>query len=304
MNMTVLVLGAAGFIGRHLVETLAADGLQVLAATRQPAQFRNPAIVNVVSPFIAADEFLPLVSRCQAVVHAAASSTPGSSAAQPQLDGNLRTTLALIEALQEHAAAKVVFLSSGGTVYGNTPVAVTETAPLQPRSYHAAGKIAAEFFLGAWARQYSGALTILRPSNVYGPGQPLRAGFGIIPTAFERALQGTPLQVLGDGSAQRDYLYIDDLVQLLRLLIAAPRAAGIDCFNVASGTVLSLNALLDLVDRVTGKPLLRSYDAARRVDVNRVLLDAAAVRAAFGWAPQMDIEQGLRLAWAWRQQCP
>ncbi len=304
MNGTVFVLGAGGFIGGALCRRLAIRGWAVLAGTRRPTDFDHPRIRNVIAPFGSAEDFRPWVAQCRMVVHAASHTTPSSSAALPQLDGNLRTTLALIEALQEYPEPRVVFLSSGGTLYGDTPRPVNEGAKLHPRSYHAAGKIAAEYFLQAWAVQYSGDVTILRPSNIYGPGQLPKSGFGIIPAAFERALDGAPLSVLGDGGSVRDYLYIEDFVRLCELIFSAGRRPGARVLNAASGRGLPLNALLDAIDHVTGRPLLRHYESARVFDVQRILLDNGTVSRDYGWEPYVSIEDGLRAAWAWRLQCP
>lgn len=303
MSHAITVLGAGGFIGRHLVETFAAEGRQVIAATRSPAVFRHPAIVNVVAPFLTRGDFLPLVERSRFIIHAAASSTPGSSAAQPQLDGNLRTSLALIEALQDDQAPELIYLSSGGTLYGDMKVPAREADPLQPRSYHAAGKIAAEFFFAAWARQYDGTLTILRPSNVYGPGQLRKPGFGIIPAIMDSMLGGPELQVLGDGGARRDYLYISDLVDLVRCLLDDHHRNGVQTFNVASGNVLSLNELLDLVAKVAGRTVPRRSVPARRVDIRSIELETTAVRQALDWVPQVGMEDGLGRVWRWRLAC-
>jgi len=159
--MKVAILGAAGFLGRCLSESMASAGIEVVAATRRPAAFGHAGIRNVVAPYADKDDFLPLLRDGAAVVHVASISTPGSSAAHPQLDGNLRTTLGLLEALQEFPGNRLVYISSGGTLYGDGNRAMPEDAPLRPRSYHAAGKIAAESFIRAWASQYPGTAIVL-----------------------------------------------------------------------------------------------------------------------------------------------
>nr|WP_255746308.1 NAD-dependent epimerase/dehydratase family protein [Lysobacter sp. CFH 32150] len=292
-------MGASGFIGRHLSEALARAGVPVIAATRSPAAFAHPGIVNAVAPFDAPDQFAPLLARCQAAIHAASISTPGSSTAQPQLDGNLRTTLALIEALQSCPDRRLVYLSSGGTLYGDRDRAAREDDPLRPRSYHGAGKAAAEHFAQAWATQYDGTAVLLRPSNVYGPGQLPRTGFGIIPTAFDCILRDDPLTVWGDGGTVRDYLYVDDLVALCGLALTRDLPQGTHTYNVAYGEGISLNTLLDAIDGITGQTLRRDYQSARRVDVHRIVLDNNAARTTFGWQPATPLEQGLRQTWQW-----
>lgn len=299
MSDAVFILGAGGFIGRRIAERLAREGAEVIAATRTPATFGHAGIRNVVAPWDTRGQFEQWAPRCRAIVHAASSSTPGSTAAQPQLEGNLRTTLAMIEALQDTPTVRLLFLSSGGTLYGDRDEPAREDDPLRPRSYHGAGKAAAEHFLQAWATQYGGTALLLRPSNVYGPGQPAGRGFGIIPTAFDCALRGTPLTIWGDGSTIRDYLYVDDLVALCGKALAAPLAAGAHAFNAASGTAVTLNALFDHIDAVTGHPLERQYEPARRVDVHSITADSNAARATFGWAPTTTLDEGLRRTWQW-----
>ena len=299
MTEAVLILGAAGFIGRHLAEAIANSGRPVIAATRQATTFRHPRIRNVAASFDSVDSFEPLLADSCAVLHAASSSTPSSSAAQPQLDGNLRTTLSLIEALQAHPDTRLVYLSSGGTLYGDRERSAREDDPLRPRSYHGAGKAAAEHFVHAWAMQYDGTAVVLRPSNVYGPGQLPRHGFGIVPTAFECARDNKPLTIWGDGSTLRDYLYVDDLVSLCHASLFHDLPAGTHVFNAAHGEGASLNALLDAIDTTTGRPLQRDYQAARRVDVHRIFPDNALARTTFDWQPRTSLHHGLQLAWQW-----
>lgn len=299
MNDAILVLGAGGFIGRHLAERLAAGGADVIAATRRPAKFAHPSISSAVAAYDDVAHFARWILQCRAVVHAASSSTPGSSAAQPQLDGNLRTTLALIEALQDTPSCRLMYLSSGGTLYGDRTEPAHEDDPLPPRSYHGAGKAAAEHFIHAWAIQYEGTSIVLRPSNVYGPGQPARPGFGIIPTAFDCALHDKPLTIWGDGSTIRDYLYIDDFVSLCEAALSRTLAEGVHVFNAASGEVESLNTLIDRIDAVTGRPLRRTYQSARRVDVHSIVADTAATRRDFDWHPTTSLDNRLRHTWQW-----
>lgn len=302
MNDAVLLLGAGGFIGRHLARSLAHDGQEVIAATRLPVAFEHPGIRNVVAPWDHSSQFSRLLPQCSAIVHAASSSTPGSSAAQPQLDGNLRTTLALIEALQVVPSHRLLYLSSGGTLYGDRSEPAHEDDPLHPRSYHAAGKIAAEYFIHAWADQYDGDAIILRPSNVYGPGQVPKRGFGIVATAFEHALSGTPLTILGDGHSVRDFLYIDDLVDAVRKALAARLPVGVRACNLSSGAALELNDLLDRIDCVTGKPLQRVFQPARTIDIRSIALDNTRARTLLDWTPTVGLEDGLERSWAWRQR--
>ena len=299
MTSPVVVLGAGGFIGRHLSETIAGSGVHVVAATRHAETFLHRGIKNVVAAFDRKEDFLPLLARSSAIIHAASISTPGSSAAQPQLEGNLRTTLALIEALQAYPGTRLLYLSSGGTLYGDLAHFAHEDDPLRPRSYHGAGKAAAEHFVHAWAAQFGGTAVLLRPSNVYGPGQMPRRGFGIISAAFDCARSDSALTVWGDGSAVRDYLYVDDLVSLCRTTLSHGLPPGAHTFNASSGDGVPLDRLLDAIDAITRVPLQRDYQPPRDVDVRRIVPDSSAARDKFNWRPTVMLEEGLQRTWRW-----
>ncbi|KRG60732.1 hypothetical protein ABB25_00555 [Stenotrophomonas koreensis] len=301
MSRPVLVLGASGFIGRQLVERLAGEGFPVLAATRQSCGFDSDQVENVVAPFVEAATFSALLERCGAVVHAASSTTPGSSTATPQLDGNLRTTLALLEALQAAPGRRLLYLSSAGTLYGDRDTPAQETDPLRPRSYHGAGKAAAEQFLHAWAAQYDGTAVVLRPSNVYGPGQTARQGFAIVPTAMDCAATGRTLEIWGDGTQLRDYLHVADLVAMCLHALQAPLPSGCHVFNAASGQAVTLKTLLERIERVSGRAIQRRYVQPRIADVGKVLINPQAARQAFGWEARTDLDTGLAQTWQWHQ---
>lgn len=301
MGESYFVLGAGGFIGRSICEQLAREGKHVVAGTRSPAAYAHPRIVNVVSPFERPEHFRPVLAQSLAVVHAASVSTPASSMAKPQIDGNLVTTLALLEALQDHADRRLVFLSSGGTLYGDHAGLASEDSPMRPRSYHGAGKAAAEHFIQAWSAQYAATAVILRPSNVYGPGQISRPGFGLIPTAFRCLQTGEALNVFGAGDSVRDYLYIDDLVDLCELCLQSKLPPQAHVFNASTEVPTSVNLLLQLIEQVTGRFLLRAHQRARPVDVGQVVPDSKAARRAFAWQPRVSLVEGLAEAWRWFQ---
>ncbi|HEX6613939.1 MAG TPA: NAD-dependent epimerase/dehydratase family protein [Rhodanobacteraceae bacterium] len=306
MKDAVLVLGAGGFVGSHLVRALCERGRGVIAASRSPFQAGAP-VESHVGELREPSDYLPLLQRSCAVIHLASASTPGSSAAQPlrELEDNLRPALALLQAMQDVPTIPLIYVSSGGTLYGGPHGdAADESAPVSPRSYHGAGKIAAEHFIAAWCSQFAASATILRPSNLYGPGQPERAGFGIVPAAMGKILRGETLHVWGDGSAERDYLYIGDFVRLCLAVLDGQRRPGAQVLNACSGTSISLNALLDEIERVTGRRLARTYDPSRAVDVPRVAMRASLARRLYGWSPGTSLPEGLKRTWQWFSTSP
>lgn len=298
----ILILGAGGFVGMQLMHTLAEQGEQVIAVSRQPIDVHRANVEVIVGELDEPEHFLPLVRRSRAVIHTASRSTPGSSAghAITEMQHNLRPTLALLQALQQHPQTNLLYLSSGGSLYATVPDELaTETSPINPLSYHGAGKIAAEYFIGAWCSQYGGCATMLRPSNIYGPGQHERAGFGIVPTGLGKISRAEVLPVWGDGSAVRDYLYIADFVALCIAALAQPTQGGVRLLNAASGVGISLNELFSVMETVTGLSLKRSYDTGRAVDSPRVVMDASLAWQLCGWSATTSLQEGIRNTWAW-----
>ncbi|MDD5365100.1 MAG: NAD-dependent epimerase/dehydratase family protein [Gallionellaceae bacterium] len=298
----VLILGA-GFIGRALAQRLAADERTVTLISRSAPISHLNGVDWQQGRLDDRNLLRELLPHSCAVVHAATTSTPGRYPHQParEAEENLLPLLHLLEILGQYPGIPLLYLSSGGALYGNpTSLPVTERQPPAPLSYHAAGKAASEHFLGVFARQ-GHTVTVLRPANAYGPGQPLKAGFGVIRTLLEHTKCGSLMDIWGDGETVRDYLYIDDLIRACMHALAAPTSGT---FNVGSGTGINLNDLCQLAECITGRPLQVRHHPARGVDVKAVVLDSAALRLHYGWQPMVTLEQGMRTTWEWLQALP
>ncbi len=295
MSRGVLLLGGGGFIGKALARRLIAVGRTVHILARSPFSVPEASVhQGSLEDHALLGRLLPF---CDTVVHLASETNPGLSAQHPSLESaNLVPTLALLEVLQAFPAIHLIYLSSGGTVYGNPDrLPVPEEAPLSPLSYHAAGKIAQEAFLQTF-RAHRRAVTVLRPSNAYGPGQLLRTGFGLVRTVLEHVKNDTVLEVWGDGEAVRDFVYADDVAEACARFVDIPEDSG--TYNVGSGEGCSINQLLRLVGEVCGREPRVRYQPARNGDVLKVVLDITRLRDA-GWAPQVGLEEGLCRTWNW-----
>ncbi|HET7562436.1 MAG TPA: NAD-dependent epimerase/dehydratase family protein [Rhodanobacteraceae bacterium] len=306
MAEPILLIGAGGFVGRSLLDAFARQGEFLVAVSRSAFDTGRGRVEAHVGALREVADFAPLLAGVRAVLHVASASTPGSSAGKPvqELDENVRPTIALLEALQARPELPLIYLSSGGTLYNRAgDGASDEGAAVYSRSYHGAGKIAAEHFIEAWCNQFGGRAIVLRPSNLYGPGQEERPGFGIVPTAFGTVVRNEVLRVWGDGSAERDYLYIDDFTRLVLAALDAAPHEGFQVFNACSGDSIDLNGLFALIEQVTGRALRRTYDAGRAVDAPSVRMQAIRARETFGWAAEVALREGLERTWRWFSTC-
>jgi UDP-glucose 4-epimerase len=298
----VLLLGGGGFIGTALARRLAEQGRCVHIISRNPSASFEPGVIVHAGDLCDAILLKKLQPECGTVVHLATTTTPGASARHPirELD-NLAPTLHLLEILQDWQDTHLIFLSSGGTVYGNPARnPVVENSPLAPLSYHGAGKVAVEGFLQALRTTTGPAVTVLRPSNAYGPGQRLNQGFGLIRTALQHILHGTALEIWGDGESIRDFVYVEDVVEAIALVANVPADNG--TYNVGSGKGYTLNEILEVTQRVCGASLRVDYRPARGMDVREVVLDISHIHSAFGWSPNISLEEGILRTWHWLQK--
>ena len=309
MENETLLIGGTGFVGQALAPRLTAAGHRVHLVARRPVpmQFGGRAVLHT-SPLDNAKLLHTLLPECRTVFYLASDSTPGTSASEPMWESelNLGPALRFLDILQKYDHAHLFFISSGGTVYGNPrTLPVDETHPLSPLSYHGAGKIAMEAFLQAYCRQFGRGVTILRPSNFYGPGQPYRKGFGIVRGMLEHLRRDRPVEIWGDGENIRDFIYIEDFVDAcVRLVERGQAARTIDVFNVGYGSGVSINRLCDLVESVTGGRIRKEYRAGRSIDVRSVVLDCSKLNRHAGWKPATDLETGLARTWEWLKTQP
>jgi UDP-glucose 4-epimerase len=299
--MKVLVLGGNGFIGSHVVDHLLAGGHEVRVFDRAPESFREPLgeVEYHLGNFDDTELLGDSLQGIDAVCHLISTTVPSTSNSDPVMDvqSNLVGTLNLLEQMRKVGVTRILFLSSGGTVYGNTGSSpITEDNPLNPISSYGVVKLTIEKYLGMYQRLYGLQPVILRPSNPYGERQGKLGTQGLIGTMLGRALKDEPLEIWGDGSIVRDYLHVSDLAKLCVTCLAS-ESGGV--FNVGSGEGYSVNAILGMVEKVLGVELAVAYSGARAFDVQEIVLDIGRVREEFGWSLQVSLEDGITAQWEW-----
>jgi UDP-glucose 4-epimerase len=298
---TALVLGSTGFLGRALVDRLRRGGTDVIALSPSETESVERGLTRVRGSI----EDRPLLDRLLAesgvVFFLATRTRPGLSAAAPTLEvsGNLAPLAGFLEAARNLAGRRLVFLSSAGAVYGDGARDAGEETPLRPRSYYGAGKAAAEAFVHAFTAAAAWTGVILRPSNVYGPGQLASKDYAVVPSLFRHALDGTAFPIWGDGLARRDYCFVDDLMDVAVRTVDAPLEARCTVLNACSGSSVSLLDLIATCERVSGRSIRTEFHSPRSVDVPVVSLRAEEARRRLGWKATVDLDEGLRRTWEW-----
>jgi UDP-glucose 4-epimerase len=300
-----LVLGGGGFIGLNLSNTLAGLGAEVHAYGRQPIFPGSlaPGIRWTTADFADQSALTAAVEAAEFIFHLVSSSTPASANADPAADvtDNLVATLNFLEICRTRRVRRIVFVSSGGTVYGAaSQIPTPETAPTDPISAYAIQKLALEKYFALYRHLYGVDYLVLRVANPYGPMQIARKNQGLVAALMKRALAGNPIEIWGSGEVIRDFVYIDDVVRAL--LMSAMHQGPSRLFNVGSGAGLSVNAVVDNIERVVGRgPLQRVYMPSRPADVPVNVLDISRIHDEMGWTPEVEWIDGLRRTMAWMQ---
>lgn len=273
---TILLLGGTGFVGSNLARVLADAGHDVLIGERTADAAANVHGLPIDNP----DAILAFVLErgVSVVVHLASTMKPGSAMADYIAERRqvATPTIDLAHGLAR-SGVKLVFVSSGGTIYGVTTGApVAEDDCCAPISLYGQSKLEMESWLRFLGRTAGLDYLIVRPSNPYGRNQPLRGGQGFISVAMGKLLDRLPLEVWGDGSVIRDYIYVDDLVLTIRQLIEAG-ISGME-LNVGSGEGHSLLEVVNIVREASGRTLDLVFRPARPVDVPKLVLDVRRLK--------------------------
>lgn len=300
--MKIAILGATGFLGSLVTSRLAREGHQIVCLVRNPDVENTQANVEYVLATLDDTQAIAQhVGDADYLLHFAWDTTPGTSMAQPSLEAvnNLLPTLRLIEQLHSSSGCQLVFVSSSGAIYDDADrSSYSESSPLNPKSYYGAGKLAVEMFLRAYGAQTAHPVVLVRPPNVYGPGQKTKRQFAIVPTIMRAISDGSTFHVWGDGTATRDYLYAEDFAEFF-VSLTERRWEGVNAFNVASQKSHSINDLCELLQKVSGKQLSLDYLPERGVDFHDVAIDCSHANAKLGWHATTELEEGLIKTWDW-----
>ena len=233
-------------------------------------------------------------ARPDAVVHLAAQAAVPRSVADPRFDASVNAlgTLALLDAARRLAVGRVVYVSTGGAVYGDTDVLPTpEDHPTRPASPYGVSKLAGERYLECWADLTGTPTLSLRLANIYGPRQDPHGEAGVVAIFASRLLAGVECVVNGDGEQTRDYVYVEDVAAANLRALERPEVAG--CVNVGTGIETSVNELHRALTRAAGLEVAAQHGPAKPGEQRRSCLSPALAKQRLGWAPSVPLRDGL-----------
>jgi UDP-glucose 4-epimerase len=294
---TALLLGGNGFIGSHLADTLLARGWHVRILDRSMEVYRAPLldVAYFAGSFSDERRLDEALAGVDTVFHLVSTTLPKTSNDDPafDVDSNVIGSIKVLHACVKHSIRKIVFLSSGGIVYGR-PVSlpVPETHPTEPDCSYGIGKLSIEKYLALFHKLHGLEYAILRPSNPYGPRQNPLGAQGVIAVFLGRILSNRPIEIWGNGETVRDYLHVSDLVE--GIYEAATRSTPSRIFNLGMGLGHSLNDLCRVISETLGRPIDIRYAPSRLFDVPAIVLDISRAKQELGWTPKVRLQAGIK----------
>lgn len=297
--MHCLIMGGAGFIGSHLVDALVSRGHQVRVFDSPDASMIN--LLGAISSidfyggnFLNEDDITKSLVGIDVVIHLISTTVPVTSNQNFafDVDSNIVGTLRLLQLAKKTGAKKIVFASSGGTVYGSpTQIPTPETHSNDPICSYGITKLAIEKYLSLFHYLHGLDYSILRIANPYGERQNPNGGLGAVTNFIWKALHGEPIEIWGDGEVARDYLYISDLVSAFVNVIEAVPPSKV--YNIGGGRAYTLNEVVASIERVIGRSVKVNYSESRKLDVAVSYLDIARARNELLWAPSVTLDKGI-----------
>ena len=299
--MNVLVLGGNGFIGSHIVDRLLLEGHMVRVLSHSPEKYRKPIpeVEYHISSFENTTSLVKALEGIDIVYHLISTTLPSTSNQDLVFDieSNLITTVQLLNLMKNSGVSRIVFLSSGGTVYGVPEMSpIPETHPKNPICSYGVVKLAIENYLQMFQSLYDIDALILRVSNPYGEHQGFSSFQGVIGTFLRKVMEQETVEIWGDGSVVRDFIYIKDLADFC---VKAGTSNKTGIYNIGSGLGYSINDIVSSISKITGVSIAPVYKSSRSYDVPISILDVSKAYEAFNWKAETSLNTGINQTWDW-----
>lgn len=291
-------------MGSHLCEALLVSGHEVRVLDRPDSRYldysKGCGASLIIGDFLNPDDIRSAISNCDVVYHLVSTTVPQTSNNDPGYDvqTNVLGTLRMLDEARKAHVKKIVFASSGGTVYGvPQKIPIKENHPTEPVNSYGVCKLAIEKYLHLYRTLYALDYCILRIANAYGEGQPVTDTQGVIPAFLEKALQHKELIVWGDGSVIRDYTYIGDITSAF--IKASNYEGKLRIFNIGTGRGHSLSQVISIIEQIIKRPLPIKYMVARPFDVPVNVLDTSRAKSHLDWQPAVGLTEGISRTFEW-----
>lgn len=306
--MKVVVFGGGGFIGSAIVDRLLRDGHDIRVFERpRVAPYRTFSATEnvewVTGDLLSTHDVGEAIEGADVVMHLVSTTLPKNSNDDPIYDvqSNLVATLQMLNAMVQKKIPRIVFISSGGTVYGSPQyIPIDEKHATDPHVSYGITKLAIEKYLLMYQRMHGLKAVILRVANPFGERQRVETAQGAVGVFLHKALRNETVEIWGDGSVTRDYIHVSDVAEAFARAVSyqGPHAV----FNVSSGRGTSLNDLLDVIEQVLGRAVQRRYLASRPFDVPVSILSSELACQELGWSPAIDLKNGISQTVDWLNQ--
>lgn len=299
-----LIFGGCGFIGSHVADVLLDHGYSVRIFDKLHANTANiDHILNdielIEGDFSNEHDIKESIKGVDYIFHMIASTLPQTSYENPLYDirANIVSTVQLLaQAAEIKKIKKIIFSSSGGTIYGiPTRIPIDEEHPTSPICPYGISKLAIEKYLYYFYKIKGLNFVSLRLSNPYGERQNIMGAQGVISVFLGKILHGQEIEIWGDGSIYRDFVYVKDVAEAFLRALENNNSSTI--YNVGSGKGVSIKELIDLLGTITGNKIKTNFIKGREIDIPINVLKAMKAKKELGWKPKVSLEEGIKLTW-------
>jgi UDP-glucose 4-epimerase len=306
--MRCIIFGGGGFIGSTIADRLLTNGYEIKIFERPRVDpyrkfKKNENVEWITGDLQSVHDVSKAIKGTDVILHLVSTTLPKSSNEDPIYDvqTNLVGTLQMLNAMVACNVKKIVFISSGGTVYGiPSYLPIDEKHPTNPLVSYGITKLAIEKYLQLFKSMHDIKPIILRVSNPYGERQRIETAQGAVSTFIHQALKGLYIDIWGDGSIVRDYIHVSDVAEAF--VQAVEYSGSENVFNISSGSGTSLNELIGILEVVIGKPIKHNYLPGRPFDVPVSILCNDLARKELKWEPLISMHEGITRTAEWMEK--
>ncbi|MHA1941350.1 MAG: NAD-dependent epimerase/dehydratase family protein [Candidatus Hodarchaeales archaeon] len=306
--MKILVTGGAGFVGSHLINDLLNQDHEVICldnfSTGKMANIENiKDNITIIEGDIRELSILQsAIVNVDCVFHLAAQISVSHSIRDPSFDAsiNINGFINLLDVALNASVKRIVYVSTGGAIYGDPKVIPTkELAQEDPISPYGISKLVGEKYLKWYNKTHGLSYAVIRPSNIYGPHQDPLGEAGVISIFLGRVFSQLPVEIFGNGSDTRDYIYVKDIADIC---IKAMNSDKNDTYNAGTGIETTLLELIDVVSKVTNRTVEKKFCPPRPGDVKKIALDSSKAKSELNWSPTTNLKEGIQYTWKWYKE--